>query len=68
MYWTPVLLFDVFNVFGCRLCLYSVLRVQIHTVIIKIHCSCDIEDFVETHLCKLCVILRSLVFRVVCPH
>ena len=26
---------------------------------IKIHSSCEIEDFVETHLCKLCVILRS---------
>ena len=35
---------------------------------IKIHSSCEIEDFVETHLCKLCVILRSRVLRVVCPH
>ena len=34
----------------------------------KIHSSCEIEDFVETHLCKLCVILRSRVLRVVCPH
>ena len=25
---------------------------------LKIHSSCEIEDFVETHLCKLCVILR----------
>ena len=24
---------------------------------IKIHLSCEIEDFVETYLCKLCVIL-----------
>ena len=32
----------------------------------KIHSSCEIEDFVETHLCKLCVILRSRVLRVVC--
>ena len=23
---------------------------------IKIHSSCEIEDFVETHICKLCVI------------
>ena len=30
--------------------------------------TCEIEDFVETHLCKLCVILRSRVSRVVCPH
>ena len=35
-------------------------------IIIKIHSSCEIEDFVETHLCKLCVILRSRVLRVVC--
>ena len=35
---------------------------------IKIHSSCEIEYVVETHLCKLCVILRSLVLRVVCPH
>ena len=34
----------------------------------KIHSSCEIEDFVEIHLCKLCVILRSRVLRVVCPH
>ena len=34
---------------------------------IKLHCSqapAVIEDFVETHLCKLCVILRSRVLRV----
>ena len=30
-----------------------------HIIKIKIHSSCEIEDFVETHLCKLCVILRS---------
>ena len=31
--------------------------------------SCEIEYFVETHICtKLCVILRSRVLRVVCPH
>ena len=30
--------------------------------------SCEIEDFVETHLGKLCVILRSRVLQVVCPH
>ena len=34
---------------------------------IQIHSSCEIKDFVETHLCKLCVILRSRVLRVVCP-
>ena len=38
------------------------------TTKIKIHSSCEIEYFVETHLCKLCVILRSRVLRVVCPH
>ena len=35
---------------------------------IKIHSSCEIEYFVETHLCKLCVIIRSRVLRVVCPQ
>ena len=28
---------------------------------ILVHSSCEIEDFVETHLCKLSVILRSRV-------
>ena len=32
------------------------------------HPNCEIEDFVETHLCKRCVILRSRVLRVVSPH
>ena len=33
-----------------------------HTIKIKIHSSsCEIEDFVETHLCKLSVMLRSSV-------
>ena len=27
---------------------------------------CEIEDFVESHLCKLCGILRSRVLRVLC--
>ena len=35
---------------------------------IKIHSSYEIEGFVETHLCKLCVMLRSCVLRVVYPH
>ena len=34
----------------------------------QIPSGCEIEDFVETHLCQLCVILRSRVLRVVCPH
>ena len=36
----------------------------------KIHFSCEIEDCVETHRCKLCAVLRSSVLRVVCvdPH
>ena len=39
-------------------------------IIIKmeIYSSCEIEGFVETRLCKLCVIIRSRVLRVVCPH
>ena len=30
---------------------------------IKIHSSCEIEYFVKTHLCKLCVILRVLLYN-----
>ena len=33
---------------------------------LKIHPICEIKDFVEIHLRKLCVILRSRVLRVVC--
>ena len=40
----------------------------VHIIKIKIHSSCQIEYFVDTHLCKLRVILRSSVLRVVCPH
>ena len=39
-----------------------------HVLIEKIHFSCKIKYFAETHLCKLCVILRSRVLRVVCSH
>ena len=43
--------------------------INLHNVInTKIHSSCEIEYFVEPHLCELCVILRSRVFRVVCPQ
>ena len=41
---------------------------QYYIIKINIHSSCEIEDFVETHLCKLCVIHRSRALRVVCPH
>ena len=41
---------------------------SIYIIKIKIQSSCDIEDLIETHLCKLCVILRSRLLRVVCPH
>ena len=34
----------------------------------NIRSSYEIEDFVETHLCKLYVILRSRVLLGVCPH
>ena len=32
---------------------------SIYSIKIEIQSSCEIEHFVETHLCKLCVILRS---------
>ena len=44
--------------------------ILVYILKIKMHSSsCEIEDFVyKLHLCKLCVILRSRVLRVVCPH
>ena len=33
-------------------------RVVFHIIKIKAHSSCEIEYFVETHLCKLCVLLQ----------
>ena len=47
---------------GCIFCQSSILQK------IKIHFICDIEGLVETHLCKLCVILRSHVLPLRCPH
>ena len=44
-----------------KIILYFIIKV-------KVHSSCEIEDFVETYLCKLCGILQSRVLRVVCPH
>ena len=34
----------------------------------KVHSCGEIEDFVETHIFELCVILRSRVSLGVCPH
>ena len=48
--------------------IYGIQNILKYIIKIKIHSSCEIEDFVETHLCKLCVILRSRALRVVCPH
>ena len=39
-----------------------------HNFTMKIHPSCEIEDFVETHRNKLWVILQSHVLRVLCAH
>ena len=55
--------------FSCQHHLFD--RTFIYTMYIikiEIHSKCEIEDCLETHLCKLCVILRSRVSRVVCPH
>ena len=41
---------------------------NIFTIKVNIHSSCEIEYLVETHLCKLCVILRLCVLLAVSPH
>ena len=51
--------------FSCLKYIYQVYVLFFSTIdIIKIkkHSSCEIEHFVETHLCKLCVVLRSRIF------
>ena len=40
----------------------------LYNVKIEIHSSCEAGDFVETHLYKLCVILRSPVLLGLCHH
>ena len=52
----------------CLWCMMYVCCLPQDIIKMKIHSSCEIEDFVETHLCKLCVMLRSRVLRVMCPH
>ena len=46
-------------------CNLTTFGVHVISIKIKIHSSCEIEEFVETHLCKLFVILRQRVFQVV---
>ena len=45
---------------GTRACAYIIIKIK-NTL-----SGCEIEYFVETHLCKLCVILRSRVLLGVC--
>ena len=58
-------------VFGLVLCWHLLADLDSHTVCtikMKIHSSCEIEDFVETTICKLWVILRSREVQVLCPY
>ena len=48
--------------------IFVLLKIVIGTLQKKMHTRCEIVDFVETHLCKLCVILRPRVLLVVCAH
>ena len=45
-----------------------VIQVGFSRKVPQLHSSCEIEDFVETHLCKLCVDTPiAPILRVVCP-
>ena len=54
MYELLVLYFLVDFLKEYRCILYNIIKINIHS-------SCETEDFVETHLCKLCVLLQSSV-------
>ena len=49
-------------------CIISRVKSTYYIIKKNIHSSCDIEAFVETHLCKLCAIRRSRVLLGVFPH
>ena len=42
--------------------------ITVYILKLIIHSSCELEDLVETHIRKLCVILRSRVSRVLSPQ
>ena len=44
----------------------NIIKIKIRASTLQL---CEIEYFVETHLCKLCVILRlRVLLNCVCPH
>ena len=61
-----------YSIFVETACIYAILsegkkkHVILYIIKIKIHSSCDIEYFVETHLCKLCVYIVHVPF--ICRH
>ena len=55
-------------IYFIKLCTRYVRVILYLEVKIKIPSSCEIEYFVETHLCKLCVILRLREQLGVCPR
>ena len=69
MYHVPGAVYDIYNS-QCHARAHDLIRYRIICLFMELkNNSCGIEEIVESHLCMLCVVLRSRVLRVlVWPH